>query len=230
METGELIWMLVGFFLTLLILSYVLGDNPLFRFAAYLFVGVAAGYVLVMVVDQLLLPRLIRPMMTGGEQSLLLVVPLVLGVLLFLRLSPRLAGPGSISMAFLVGVGAAVVVGGVVFGTLMGQTRAAVGMLNFNTSAALKASPVGGLLEGLIFLIGTVCTLAYFHFGASAKPGQPVARPRLIETLSRVGQAFIAITLGALFAGVYASAVTALVDRISFIEAVVRNLAGMAGR
>jgi hypothetical protein len=40
----EFISALIGLVLTLMIFSYLLGDNPLFRFAIYLFIGVASGY------------------------------------------------------------------------------------------------------------------------------------------------------------------------------------------
>ena len=40
----DYIWTLVGFFLTLLVFSYLFGDNPLFRIVTYLFIGVSAGY------------------------------------------------------------------------------------------------------------------------------------------------------------------------------------------
>ena len=56
MPSADLIWMLVSFFLTVLVLSYIFGDNPLFRFATYLFVGVAAGYVAVIIVQNVIVP------------------------------------------------------------------------------------------------------------------------------------------------------------------------------
>ncbi|NJN44470.1 MAG: hypothetical protein HC806_06945 [Anaerolineae bacterium] len=34
----------LGFLLTCMVLSYIFGDNPLFRFSVYLLVGVAAGF------------------------------------------------------------------------------------------------------------------------------------------------------------------------------------------
>ena len=37
----------ISFLFTLLIFSYVLGDNPLFRVAVYIFIGVSAGYIAV---------------------------------------------------------------------------------------------------------------------------------------------------------------------------------------
>ena len=43
----EVVWSIVSFVVTLLIFSYIFGDNPLFRLASYAFVGVAAGYAVV---------------------------------------------------------------------------------------------------------------------------------------------------------------------------------------
>ena len=43
----------------------------------------------------------------------------------------------------------------------------------------------------------------------------------LIEVLSKIGEVFIAITLGALFAGVYLAALAALIDRLDFIQTVI---------
>ena len=79
MQSMDLIWTLVSFILTLLIFSYLLGDNPLFRVASYLFVGVTAGYVAVVVIYQVILPKLIWPLMEGNllEKGLTLI-PLVL--------------------------------------------------------------------------------------------------------------------------------------------------------
>ena len=70
---------IVAFVLTLLVFSYILGDNPLFRFAIHLFIGVAAGIVGIMAINDVILPRLIMPMLGGSrDERLLAVVPLVL--------------------------------------------------------------------------------------------------------------------------------------------------------
>ena len=63
-------------------------------------------------------------------------------------------------------------------------------------------------------LVGTIATLAYFHFGARRKDDGSVKRNGLIEALAWVGKLFVALTLGVLFAGVYAAALSALVERI----------------
>ena len=96
----DIIWALVGFVVTLLVFSYILGDNPLFRVAAYIFVGVSAAYAALLVIYQVLLPRLVQPLFQG---SYLLIIPLLLGVLLIAKLFPRFSTVGSFSMAYLVG-------------------------------------------------------------------------------------------------------------------------------
>ncbi len=58
----DLIWTAAAFFLTILVLSYILGDNPLFRAVTYIFIGVSAGYVAVLLINQIQLPRLVDPM------------------------------------------------------------------------------------------------------------------------------------------------------------------------
>lgn len=65
-------------------------------------------------------------------------------------------------------------------------------------------------------LLGTITSLVYFHFGAKATPDGP-KRSRLVTILGAIGQVFIAITLGVLFAGVLAASMTALIERLNFL-------------
>ena len=51
----------IAFIFTLMIFSYLLGDNPLYRIAAYFFVGVSAGYIASAAFWQVLWPRLLLP-------------------------------------------------------------------------------------------------------------------------------------------------------------------------
>jgi hypothetical protein len=208
----EILWTGLAFVLTLCIFSYLFGDNFLFRIATYILVGVSSGYVFYTIFFQVLWPRLVVPLQTYEFWKLLIMVvpPFILGALLLTKISPRLASLGTLPMAYLVGVGAAVAVGGAVYGTLFGQVKGA--------AAAAIAS-----IEGFIVLVGTICTLAYFQFGALSRPGQAVRRSPLVEWLASAGQVFIGITLGALFAGVYAASLTALMERLEFLLLAVAN-------
>jgi len=219
--SADLIWTIVAFVLTLMIFSYILGDNLMFRIATYLFVGVSAGYTATMLLYQVILPRLFWPALQGG--LLMVLVPLILSVFLIAKLFPRFSSLGNIPMGYVVGVAAAVVIGGAVLGTLFGQGQASINM--FSLSAPI-ASPQGmvQVLGAIFILIGTICTLAYFNFGAVARPNQPPHRTPVVELLARIGQIFIAITLGALFAGIFAASITALIERLDFIKIAILHL------
>jgi hypothetical protein len=197
-----------------MILSYLVGDNPAFRVAVYIFVGVSAGYVAAVAWWQVIYPKVFLALFSGTFiDALIALVSLILGILLLMKLSSRTAWLGTPSLAFLVGVGAAVAVGGAVMGTIIPQTLASINVLNPTTTGE---SWLARLFFGAILLVGTITTLVYFHFGAKSTPGGP-QRSKLVILLSRIGQVFIAITLGVLFAGVFAAALTALIERMNFI-------------
>src|SRR3990170_2870295 len=95
--------------LTLMVLSYILGDNVLFRIAVHLFVGVAAGYAGALALRTVLYPRLVLPLLSDGFSAITaaFVVSWALALLLGLKAWPSTAWLGSLPMALLVGVGAA---------------------------------------------------------------------------------------------------------------------------
>src|SRR5829696_3832236 len=219
----EIISALVGLILTLMVFSYLIGDNPLFRIAVYLFIGVASGYAATVVWHYVLVPKLMQSLST---LNLLAIVPFVFGISLLAKLSPRTSWVGNFAMAILVGVGAAAAVGGALLGTLMPQVQASIDAFDFR-SAGGGANAVLKLVEGGVMFLGTVFTLASFHFSAGrAADGTPQRNP-LIEGIAWVGRIFIAITLGVLFAGVYMAALTAMIERLSFVINFIRQLVGI---
>lgn len=218
----ELISALVGLILTLMVFSYLIGDNPLFRIAVYLFIGVASGYAATVVWHYVLVPKLFQSISTLNPLAL---IPFVFGISLLAKLSPRIAWIGNFAMAVLVGVGAAAAVGGALLGTLMPQAQAAIDGFDV-LSAGSGLELASRLLEGVIMLGGTVFTLASFHFSTGRAADGVPKRNRILEGIAWVGRIFIAITLGVLFAGVYMSALTAMIERLSFVLNFIRQLIG----
>ena len=205
----EFISGLIGFLLTVMVLSYLIGDNPLFRIAVYIFVGVSAGYVALVAFYQVIGPQLIRPFFTlNWPAQGLLLIPLVLSLLLLTKLSPRSSWLGGMAVAYLVGVGAAVAIGGAVLGTIIPQVGAAADGFS-------PANPFDRILFSGVALIATIATLAYFHFGASRQADGSTKRNIVIEVFAWIGRLFVALTFGALFAGTYVAALYALVERVT---------------
>ncbi len=208
--TLDLITALVSFLFTLMIFSYLIGDNPLFRLVIYIFVGVSAGYAASVAWQHVLWPKLFEPLLYGSmQQRLFLAVPSLLGLSLFAKLSPRSARLGNPAMAFLVGTAAAVAIGGAVFGTIIPQTLATINFFDPTTGGNLAEH----LFEGSIILMGTISTLVYFQFSGHTTPNG-FQRSRLVTVVAWIGKLFIAVTFGVLFAGAYAAAMTALTERM----------------
>jgi hypothetical protein len=210
-----------------MIFSYLIGDNPLFRIAVYIFIGAASGYAATAVVYYVLIPKLDSLLQTGNVLQLVLAaVPLLLGVTLFAKFFPRTSWIGNFAMAVLVGVGAATAIGGALLGTVIPQFRAAIDAFDIRTAGS-GLGIASQLLEGGVMLVGTVATLAAFHFSAGRAADGTPKRHSIIEGIAWFGRIFIAMTLGVLFAGVYMAALTAMIERLSVIINFIRQLVGI---
>jgi hypothetical protein len=199
---SETAGLLIGFLLTLFIYSYILGDNPLYRLAVHLLVGVSAAYAAVVVTRQILVP--IYEQMRAdptNPTSLLWFVPIALGLLLLLKRLPGVAWMGNSTMALLVGIGAAVALTGALTGTLWPQVTAV------NTE-----NPLLGLLVAFL----TVCTLLTFQFTGGMNSRGEWIRPFWQRGVAQVGQAVLLITFGALFAGALNTSLILLIERVSY--------------
>ncbi len=225
MNLADLVGALLGFVFTILVFTYLLGDNFLFRVTIYIFIGVAAAFVAAVALYNVILYQVLFPLVQSPLSSLRLVPPLVLGVwLLVSKSSTRLVRWGNPVMAFLVGAGAATAIGGAVMGTLFPQVGATMNLFDWFNAPSSETNLLPFLAKGAFILVGVLTTLIYFHFGTHTATDQPSQRPAWIEALAQAGQFFIAIALGMLFAGVYASALTALIERLRFLVDFIRQL------
>ena len=209
----------IGFLLTVMVFSYLIGDNPLFRIAVYLFIGVASGYAAAVIVNNVLFTKFQSLPLNDPTQLAIGLIPFLFAVTLLAKLSPRLSWLGTFAMAVLVGVGAATALGGALAGTLIPQAGAAM--------EAMNSRSLLDLLQGGVMLAGTVATLAYFQFGAKRASDGTVKRNAILEALAWLGRIFIAVTLGVLFAGVFMAALTAMIERLSSLIHFVSSLLGL---
>lgn len=221
----DLIGGILGLLLTLMIFSYILGDNVLFRIAAHILIGVTAGYGAALVLYNILWQRMALPLVQSPAKNLLLVVPpLVFGIWLLLKASPRLAPFSRPVMAFMVGIAAAAAVGGAVQGTLFPQTTATINLLSREATSGSDFLP--SIVNNFIILIGTLTAFASFHFTTN-RPTQTAPQAPWLFWISQVGKGFVALALGVVFAGVFAAALAAFVQRVAFIWNIIWDLIGL---
>jgi len=232
----DLIGAIIAALLTIMVLSYLIGDNPLFRLSTYLFTGIAAGYAGTIAFHNILKPSLVDPLLAKGfsgimdgslfsdVQGIWIIGAWILILMLLLKLSPSTSRWGSLPMVILVGVGAAVVVGGAITGTLIPQSLSAVSSLNLGTvSPQTGETGLERIMNVLIMLVGTVCTLLYFQFTTKKSPTGIGTRPKILERLATVGKVFIAITFGTMFAGALSATLLALSERMDFLVSLITN-------
>jgi hypothetical protein len=140
---------------------------------------------------------------------------------------PRVSILGSPVMAFLVGVGAAVAVGGALLGTLFPQFEATTQL--FYMAALQEAGKDTGieLLYGVLILLGLVVTFASFQYNTGF-----LKNPSLLAVWNLIywsGRGMVAITFGVIFAGVYLASLAALTERINSMLVFLFNLFSLAG-
>src|SRR3990172_6936186 len=169
LSIADLISSVLASILTVMVLSYLVGDNPLFRVAMHLLVGSAAGYAGAVAINNVLGPGLVDPILAAGLEGLLspsvlvtVLAPWILVITLMLKVSPATSRFGTPAMALLVGVGAAVVVGGAITGTLLPQSLTS--MRSLNPAGVASGESLERLLELVLVLGGALSTLFYFRF------------------------------------------------------------------
>jgi hypothetical protein len=208
---NEFTAVLVGFILTLFIYSYLVGDNPLYRLAVHLLVGVSAAYAAVIAVQELFLP-LARQLLAdpAATDSLLWLVPLVFALLLLLSWLRPVAWLADSSVGALVGAGAAVALVGTTTGTLLPQITAVDDNLPLAMSIAVL----------------TVLALLYFQFTGKAGADGTVTVSGGRRIISVGGRLVLTIAFAALFAGLLATSLALLVERVGFFVTWMLDLFG----
>lgn len=198
--SGLEIW--IASFLTLCVFSFLYRDNPFYRFAEHLFVGAAAGYLLAVQYQNVIVPNVIRPLTTGVRSPssiVLTLIPMLLGILMLGRVWERMTGPARWAIAFYVGTYSGIAVPGYLQGQIMAQLNDAV----------KPFAPGWGAVNSALVLVGFVTVLAYFFFSAPHKGIHGAA--------ARVGIWFLMVAFGASFGYTVMARVSLLISRVQFL-------------
>ena len=114
MNLSHSLWIWIGTFLTFCIFSFLYKDNPLYKFAEHLFVGVSVGYSISISYHNVLYPDLIVPLFKQGQ--LLNIIPLLFGLCYFARFIPQVPWLIRLPMGLVLGFGAGAAIPAVITG------------------------------------------------------------------------------------------------------------------
>lgn len=195
MEFGTL----VAGLLTLAVLTFLYRDNPVYKMAEYLLVGVSIGYALVVAWNSTLVDLLFRPLFAQGQLDL--VLPLVLGLMVFARFHPKTTPISRIPLAVLIGSGAGAAIPAMLGPRVLTQ-------LSGTVSSVVNQQGVVSL-SGIIVLLGLLCTLAYFYFSHEHKG--------ILGRVAYLGTYFLMIFFGTTFGYTVMSRMSTFIGRMEFL-------------
>ncbi len=213
---GQVFGTWVAVLLTLAIFSFLYKDNPVYKMAEHVFIGVSAGYVVALEYWNVFIPNLWNPLVSGGDYIML--VPFALGLLLFTRFSQRASWLSRWAIAAMVGSYSGFAVIGALQGDLVAQFRAsmiplyskeAVASVGLADNANELIFALLGVVQNPLIIIGLITTLFYFFFSREHRGSLGVA--------SRVGIYFLMISFGASFGYTVMSRVSLLIGRLHFL-------------
>ncbi len=223
---------LIGFVLSLLILSFVIRDGWLARAAQYLLVGVTLAYTVVLVWSNVLWPRLLSPLLTNpppivnssGQPTPALWngwLPLAVGLLLWAVGIDYLRGRreqqqswlrhlAAAPLALLVGVGLGAGIAGALQGTFIPQFRRAA------EAGQLLDAPPPLLLVSLLTLVITGGALLHLQLGAATGDDSRFPAPLrpFLAGWAWLGERALWLSAGVIFARLFAARSTLLIARL----------------
>src|SRR6476659_33139 len=183
-------WMATG--LTLFIFSFLYKDNPLFKLAEHLYVGVSVGYTIVKTWDSVIVHLIYKPIAEQGEISLL--IPVAIVFLMLTRYVPKAAWMSRYAFAFIVGLGSGLAIPRTISSFILKQIEDTIRPLLSMTGGdgltfSMSLLDPASNLNAIIVLVGVSSVLFYFFFSiAHSVPGRMVAR---------TGSVFLMIACGA---------------------------------
>jgi hypothetical protein len=214
-------------FLTLAIFSFLYKDNPFYKFAEHLYVGISAAFWMC----QGFWGQLVGSFIPYSSRSLSeffevefqdyryhYYLAVALGILLLMRLVPRVGWLSRWSLAFIIGTTAGLNLPRYLRSDFMSQINNTFqplfvdwqGVGSFVSNFSLSASGQFVLsFANWVIVIGVLCGLIYFFFSKEHKG--------LFGSASRVGIWVLMITFGASFGYTVMGRISLLIGRVTFL-------------
>jgi hypothetical protein len=200
---------------TLAIYSFLYKDNPVYKFAEHMFVGVSAGYTVGIAYHEVALDLIIKPLFRPAELKLtgpdyLVLIPTVLGLMMFLRFSRKYGWAARWPICFVMGYGVGAGIPPAIKIFLV-QAHGTIQPL-VPVSPEAHTTAVQVIFQGfssLVLVAGVICTLGYFYFSREHKGA--------LGVVSRIGMWLLMIAFGAGFGNTVMARISLLIGRFQFL-------------
>lgn len=211
--TATLIWTTIGGVLTICIYTFLYKDNPFYKFAEHLVVGVSAGYYMVIYYYNYIHPNVVNPVVSlrlggeeiafGGFQWWMALVPGILGILLYMRFFPKYGWIGRWALGIYVGGYAGLGLSPVMQARVLRQ-------LGANARPVIGADPMATLTSACLAV--TVFAAVFYVLRSKRTMRSLGAAGRAVELAAAA-----AIAIGGYFALVFVSGIVNLTNLLIFV-------------
>jgi hypothetical protein len=188
----------VAVFLTLMVLSFLYKENPFFRLAEYIFIGLSSGFGFAASL-RLFINQSLSPIFVDGSYDF--IVPLVLGALFYMQFSKKYSNLYRLPLSLAIGYGLGISIWSVMQTYFVRQITA--------TMVPLFTGDLVGTIDGIVLVVGTVLSLSYFilHREQTGTYGK----------FTRIGKYFVLATLGAVFGSTVLGRMALIIQRVQFL-------------
>jgi hypothetical protein len=191
MSTDFTVW--VGAIMTIGAFSYLFKENQFYKGVEHIYVGVAAGYTIVMGYSNIV-AKVWQPVTQKGQ--VLVLVPFSIGLLLFAPfVSSQYRWVRRIPLAFITGIGAGLTIRTAVLQQLIRQIDASIVPINS--------------IDSLIIILGVVVVLCYFFFTLGSNPA--------VKGPAEAGKWVMMVMFGAAFGNAVMGRISLLIGRAQFM-------------
>ena len=208
----------VAAFFTLAIFSFLYRDNPFYRVAESIVVGVSAAYWMVVGWWDVIVPNLIGKLLPGmikgwampglqAEAEWLYIVPLTLGVMLVWRLAPKGGWIARWPMSFIIGVYCGLRLISFLHADFLSQIRNSIQPVWVVSEAGQFM--LWDTLRAVVLVVGVLCCLVYFFFSIEHKG--------IVGKTAKVGIWVMMVTFGAAFGYTVMGRIALLAIRLEFL-------------
>jgi len=207
----------LGALLTLMIFSFLYKDNPFYKFAEHLFVGVSAAYWMVIGIWTTLMPNLVARIWPSAVKGIVnmpadakpqyhFIIPAIFGILMLTRLVERVSWLSRWAMAFVIGYAAGTNFTRYLQSDFVGQIYNTMLPLVVKTNGGIA---IGAMISSIVLLVGVICALIYFFFSKEHTGAFGAA--------SRLGIWFLMVTFGAAFGYTVMARISLLTGRMQYL-------------
>jgi hypothetical protein len=213
----DILWTLLAGAVTLAIFSFLYRDNPLYKLAEHVAVGLSVGFLVVTYYNNVFKPKVWDMILHRGQLDYL--IPLFFGLILFTRFVPKIGWMSRWAIAFYIGGFSGLSIPATIEGRVLNQAEATVrSLVSIDATKGFSQNLLASV-DATFLVVGTIACLVFFLFSIEHKGN--------VGRFAYFGRLCIMAGFGASFGYTVMARVSLLIGRIQYMT---RDVVDAVGR